>query len=520
MNYPSCDGMKIKNVTKENIKLIEELKLFARKSQLIDFVGIFKTNKDISEFIEHYKQGQAEEKVSLHRLILQSLKGTYDKALFIQNSQVTNFFSILPNNDLAVLQRRYFKKGKPDYFDKDLHVFSSLPYILLKYDTEMDYLSTILTDYIYKVNRDIQLEIKKINKRVELHSQGKLNNTLSPEQSRYIKEFKLNSYEVRQLIKKGFNKGKRRDFERVYPELCDNFKGFYTKKADEQVKRKFPNLKELTYQGMIKDYFGVEIDTNSGMKLSKQLSKKGVKCTSREIQHFGEVKKWFECVDNHRFSSLTCFSDAYFTLGKLYVDIKDFTIPDFVDNWAFNNSCNVSHSYAGGSTHLWLKALNFSYLKVYGLSRNLTQGKTELLPFARAYFYKDKEGDIGHSGGYSDIYAKENKESTTAYEFWTTLLCILFKKKLDDFIWNISGIDMGTGDYINWDNKWLYIYANNQYNTGYTKIGTSPDIFTNIGNREYLKKKTVLMDETGCIEEDESSKLALLKQEELNLYGE
>lgn len=512
--------MKIKNVTKENIKLIEELKLFVRESQLINFVEMFKTNKDISEFIEHYKQGQTEEKVNLHKLILQSLKGIYDKALFIQNSQVTNFFSILPTEDLTLLQRRYFKKGKPDYFDKDLHVFSSLPYILLKYDTEMDYLSTILTNYTYKANRDIQLELKKINKRVELYSQEKLNDKLLPEQSHYIKEFKFNPYEVRQLIKKGFNKGKRRDFEKVYPELCDNFKGFYTKKADEQVKRKFPNLKELTYKGMIKDYFGVEIDTSSQMKLSKQLSKKGVAFTYKELSCFGEVKKWFECVDNHRFSSLTCFSDAYFTLGKLYVDTEDFTIPDFVDNWAFNNSCNISQSSAGRSTHLWLKTLNFSYLKVYGLSRNLTQGKTELLPFARAYFYKDKEGNIGHSGGYSDIYAKEDKEGTTAYAFWTTLLCILFKKKIDDFIWNIDGINMSTGDYTNWDDKWLYIYANSQYNTGYTKIGTSLDIFTNIGDRKYLKKKAVLMDETGYLSEKVAREYTELSQKELNIYGE
>lgn len=512
--------MKLKNVTKENIKLIEELELFVRKSQMIDFVEGLKSNKDISLFVEHYKRGTLEEKVNLHKLILQLLKDTYDKALFIQNNKVTRFFTILPVEELATLQGRYFKKGKPDDFDKNLHVFSSLPYILLKYDTEMDYLSTILIDYTYKANRDIQLELKKINKRVELHSQEKLKDKLSPEQSRYISEFNLNPYEVKQLIKKGFNQDKRRDFEKVYSELCDNFKGFYTKKADERVKSKFPKLKKLTYKGMVKDYFGVEIDTNSEMKLSKQLSKKGVAFTNKEIAHFGEVKKWFECVDNHRFSSLDCFSDAYFTMGKLYVDTEDFTIPDFVDNWAFNSSCNISHSSTGRSTHLWLKELNFSYLKIYGLSRSLTQGKTELLPFARAYFYQDKEGNIGHSGGYSDIYAKENREGTTAYEFWTTLLCILFKKKIDDFIWGIDGINMTTGDYTNWNNQWLYIYANTQGNTGYTKIGTNSGIFTNIGDNKYLKKKTVLMDETGYLSGKVTREYTELSLKELNLYGE
>lgn len=512
--------MKIKNVTKENIKLIEELDLFTRKSQIIDFVNIFKTNKDISQFIEQYKQGTPEEKVGLHKIILQSLKSIYDKALFIQNYQVVNFFSILPYGDLKLLQSRYFKKGKPEGFDYKTHVFSSLPYLLLKYDTEMDFFNTTLDDYYYKVDINIELELKKIKQRIKLNKpQDKLPN-LSSGQKNYIKQFKLNKYELNYLVRNGFNNCKYIDFTEVYSKLYNKLKKTYTRKTDELVKNKFKNLKELTYEGMIKDYFGVEIDTKSLMKLSKQLSKKGVEYTSREIQHFGEIKRWFDCVEKHRFTSLDCFKDVYFTLGKLYIDTEDFTIPDFVDNWAFNGSCNVSYSSAGGSTHLWLKELNFEYLKIYGLSRNLTKGKTELLPFARAYFYQDETGNIGHTGGYSDIHHNGNKEGSTAYEFWTVLLCILFDKKVDDFTWGIDGINMGTGEYYNWDERHLYIYSNAQCNTSYTKIGTDTDVFTNIGNREYLRKKTVLMDETGYRSEDEAREYTELKQKELNLYGE
>lgn len=512
--------MKLKNVTKENLKQIVELDLFSRKSQIIDFVEIFSTNKDISEFIEHYKQGKPEEKISLHKLILQSLKKTYDKALFIQNYQVTNFFSILFYGDLGLLQLRYLKKHKPEDFSDKTHVYSSLPYLLLKYDTEMDFLNTILDDYDYKVDRNIKLELKKIKQRIELNKpQDKLPN-LSSGQKDYIKQFKLNKHELNYLVRNGFNDCKYIDFTEVYSKLCNKLKKAYTRKTDELVKNKFKNLKELTYEGMIKDYFGVEIDTKSLMKLSKQLSKKGVEYTSREIQHFGEVKRWFDCVEKHKFTSLECFKDVYFTLGKLYIDTEDFTIPDFVDNWAFNGSCNVSHSTAGRSTHLWLKELNFEYLKIYGLSRNLNQGKTELLPFARAYFYQDEAGNIGHTGGYSDIHHNGNKEGSTAYEFWTVLLCILFNKKVDDFTWGIDGINMGTGEYCNWDESHLYIYSNAQYNTSYTKIGTDIDIFTDIGNREYLRKKTVLMDETGYMSGVEAREYIELKQKELNLYGE
>ena len=512
--------MKLKNVTKENIKLIEELDLFARKSQLIDFVEMFKTNKGISQFIEQYKQGTPEDKVGLHKIILHSLKSIHDKALFIQNLEVTNYFSILTYEDLKLLQTRYFKKGKPGDFDPQIHVFSSLPYLLLKYDTEMNFLNTILDNYEYKVDRGIKLELKKINKRIELNKPQDELAKLSSGQKDFIKNFKLNRHELNYLIRNGFNDRKYIDFVEVYSKLCNKLKKHYTRKTDELIRTKFKNLKELTYEGMVKDYFGVEIGTNSRMKLSKQLSKKGVKYTSREIQHFGEIKRWFECVEKHRFTSLECFKDAYFTLGKLYIDTEDFDIPDFVDNWAFNGSCNISHSSAGGSTHLWLKELNFEYLKIYGLSRNLNQGKTELLPFARAYFYRDEAGNIGHTGGYSDIHHNGNKEGSTAYEFWTVLLCILFNKRVDDFIWGIVGINMFTGDYYNWDEERLYIYSNAQCNTSYTKIGTSSDIFTNIGDREYLRKKTVLMDYTGYLSEDEAREYAELKQKELNLYGE
>lgn len=512
--------MKLKSVTKENIKQIEELDLFARESQLIGFVGMFKTNKDISEFIKQYKQGAPEDKVGLHKIILQSLKNIYDKALFIQNYRVTNFFAQLSYEDLKLLQTRYLQKNKPEDFDHHTHVFSSLPYLLLKHDTEMGYLNTVLVGFGYTLGRGIRLEIEKIKKRAEVNTPQERFSQLSTKQKRYTEEFKLSEHEFNYLVKNGFNKYKDIDFSIVYSKLCNKLEKFYSRKADELVKNKFKNLKELTYEGMIKDYFGAEIDTNSEMKLSKQLSKKGVKYTNREIQHFGEIKKWFECVKKHQYTSIDCLKEPYFTLGKLYIDTEDFTIPDFVDLWAFNGSCNVSHSSAGRSTHLWLQELNFEYLKVYGLSRNLNKGRTELLPFARAYFYRDNEGNIGHTGGYSDISHEGNKEHTTAYEFWTVLLCIMFNKKVDDFTWGIDGINMSTGHYCNWDGEYLHIYSNAQCNTSYTKIGTSPDIFTKLGNREYLRKKTVLMDETGYLSKDESREYTELKQKELNLYGE
>lgn len=516
--------MKLKNVSKENIGLIEKLELFTSKSQLIDFVAMFKDNKRITAFIETYNRAKVETRIELNKYILKGLTKSYDKALFIQNSKVTQFFKLLDYETLKNLQERYFiGKVKPDDFNGETHVFSILPYLLMEYDKEMTFLNSIDSQADMQVIADLlKPELEKIEARVknkDEHETIKL--SFTNRQKEILSQYKLNKYELMLINKAGFNEKEEVSFTYAFRKAVSKLHKLYTRKADILVKEKFKNLSELTYEGMIKDYFGVEIDPKYEMKLSKQLGKKKVKFTQREIQYFGEIKKWFDLVNKYMLSSIDNYLfKKNFTLGKLYIDKKDFIIPDIVDAWAFRGSCNASWSSAGRTTNLFLKDLGFKYLKIYGLSRNLHTGKTELSPFARAYFYQNDEGEIGHTGGYSDIEKGSNKEYSTAYEFWTVLLCILFNKRVDDFTWNINGINLHTGDYYNWDRDELNIYANACRSTNYTKIGTSEDIFTGLGDNTYLKKRVVLYDSNGDLYPDERDNYFKAIKKQLDLYGE
>lgn len=516
--------MKLKNVSKENLKLIEKLELFTSKSQLIDFVAMFKDNKRITAFIETYNEAETETIIELNKYILEGLTKSYDKAVFIQKDKVTQFFTLLDYKTLKNLQERYFiGKVKPDDFDYNTHVFSILPYLLMEYDKEMTFLKSIDPQADMRVIADLlKPELEKMEARAKNkteHETTKL--PFTNRQKEVLSQCKLNKHELMLINKSGFNKKEDVSFIHAFRGAIKKLHKFYTRKADSLVKEKFPNLSELTYEGMVKDYFGVDIDPNSEMKLSKQLSKKKVSFTQKEIQYFGEIKKWFDLVNKHTFSSIdNKLYKKNFTLGKLYIDTQDFTIPDIVDAWAFKGSCNASWSSAGRTTHLFLKDLGFKYLKIYGLSRNLVTGKTELSPFARAYFYQNEAGGIGHTGGYSDIDEGSNREYSTAYEFWTVLLCILFNKRVDDFTWGIDGINFSTGDYYNWDRDELNIYANVCRSTSYTKIGTVDNIFTSLGDNTYLKKRVVLYDHNGELYSDERDDYFKAIKKQLDLYGE
>lgn len=74
------------------------------------------------------------------------------------------------------------------------------------------------------------------------------------------------------------------------------------------------------------------------------------------------------------------------------LDMGDFTIPDNVDNWAFQDSCNTYESCAGNGTSLILKAMGYKYMKLYRYDLI----SDEATPLARAYF-KSKYGELAHA---------------------------------------------------------------------------------------------------------------------------
>lgn len=178
---------------------------------------------------------------------------------------------------------------------------------------------------------------------------------------------------------------------------------------------------EVNMQNVLRKYYNndsivIEHGTQAP-KLSKQLKKAGVTATNEELIAFNEFQQWLGCV------AKVSRPDEVILL-----DMGDFTIPNNVDNWAFQDSCNKSDSCAGNGTSLILKAMGYKYLKLY----RYDLGTEEATPLARAYF-KAKYGELAHAGMYSEGRNHTNRIGYTAYEFTSLLLATVFKRKLKHF---------------------------------------------------------------------------------------
>ena len=255
----------------------------------------------------------------------------------------------------------------------------------------------------------------------------------------------------------------------------DNLKLKHFEKVKEDYVKKvlelYPNLEEFSYKNLVDKYFGISLDeSKNAPKLSKQLSKAKVEYTNKELVAFGELKQLLESYKDGE-SSLGYGEKT----GILFVDTKDFNIPDFVDHWAFADSCNNSSSGAGAETHLVCRdLLGMNYLKIYGIY--LHEGVPKLSPAMRAYFKKDEAGHIAHAGGYSDFYGNLDH---TAYDAWSAIFSTLFGRKVDEFKL-ISGVNLRNDDRHNSEERYVCHYSNMSNLCNYKKLGTRDAILAEI----------------------------------------
>ena len=214
---------------------------------------------------------------------------------------------------------------------------------------------------------------------------------------------------------------------------------------------------EVNMQNVLRKYYSndnIVIEHGAqASKLSKQLKKAGVTATNEELIAFNEFKQWLGCV-----------ADVSRPNEVILLDMGDFIIPNNVDNWAFQDSCNTSGSCAGNGTALVLKAMGYKYLKLYRCDLDTEESN----PLARAYF-KAKYGELAHAGMYSQGRNHVNKIGYTAYDFTSLLLTTVFKRKLKHFK-RILGQTIESGsefeDTYNEDiNYWSNMSEANDYRT-------------------------------------------------------
>ena len=218
---------------------------------------------------------------------------------------------------------------------------------------------------------------------------------------------------------------------------------------------------EVNMQNVLRKYYNndnIVIEHGAqAPKLSKQLKKAGVTTTNEELIAFNEFKQWLDCV-----------SKAVTPNDVILLDMGDFTIPNNVDAWAFQDSCNTSGSCAGNGTSLILKAMGYKYLKLYRYDLE----SNEAIPLARAYF-KAKYGELAHAGMYSKGRNHTNRIGYTAYDFTSLLLATVFKRKLKHFK-KILGQTIESGsEYEDAYNEEMNYWSNMSGANDYKTLGTA-----------------------------------------------
>lgn len=159
-----------------------------------------------------------------------------------------------------------------------------------------------------------------------------------------------------------------------------------------------------SYKEIVSEYFGIDYKVGENApKLSKQLSKKGIKYTQEELQAFSELL-------------LAVFSDCKelvytFKLSNILPSYRE------AEDWAFDGSCNEP----GGAGELTSIALQTSDLARYCYIFNENNS-----PKARFYYLEDEHGEIG----LSDMYSWEGHGFYLAPQI---LLAIFYNRKLSDF---------------------------------------------------------------------------------------
>lgn len=218
---------------------------------------------------------------------------------------------------------------------------------------------------------------------------------------------------------------------------------------------------EVNMQNVLRQYYSnndIVIEHGAqAPKLSKQLKKAGVIATNEELIAFNEFKQWLGCV-----------ADVSRPNEVILLDMGDFTIPNNVDNWAFQDSCNTSGSCAGNGTSLILKAMGYKYMKLYRYDLDTEEAN----PLARAYF-KAKYGELAHAGMYSEGRNHVNRIGYTAYDFTSLLLATVFKRKLKHFK-RILGQTLESGsEFEDTYNEEMNYWSNMSGANDYRTLGTA-----------------------------------------------
>ena len=464
-----------------NVKNQKEFKLLSKIVEAHKSVKIDVTEKseDILYALEVLTRGTLKESV------LELQNG--DKLIY------SKYLNISVENNEAKLFQRAYQEGINKLYDVgepyEHLVYSSFPYLVLQVDPYLTILTLPSSVWLLRHREELDKVLHKMRVRQRnampkedekvLFIHEKTGASVS-----HIKQIRYTSLLKLYLVTKHLNMTNLSSED--FLSALDNLKLKHFEKDKEDYIKKvlelYPNLEEFSYKNLVDKYFGISLDeSKNAPKLSKQLSKAKVEYTNKELVAFGELKQLLESYKDGE-SSLGYGEKT----GILFVDTKDFNIPDFVDHWAFADSCNNSSSGAGAETHLVCRdLLGMSYLKIYGIY--LHEEVPTLSPAMRAYFKKDEAGHIAHAGGYSDFYGNLDH---TAYDAWSAIFSTLFGRKVDEFKL-ISGVNLRNDDRRNSEERYVCHYSNMSELCNYKKLGTRDAILAEIIPDEKLGWKQV-----------------------------
>ena len=481
----------------------ESRELLVKYPELENFLPNVKNQKEfklLSKIVEAHKSVKIDvtEKSEDILYALEVLtKGTLkESVLELQNGGkliYSRYLSISVENNEAKLFQRAYQEGINKLYDAgepyEHLVYSSFPYFVLQVDPYLTILTLPSSVWLLRHREELDKVLYKLDMRQE---RGKIkedekvlfiHEKTGASVSR-IKQIRYTSLLKLYLVTKHLNMTELSSGD--FLNALDNLKLKHFEKDKEDYIKKvselYPNLEEFSYKKLVDKYFGINLDeSKNAPKLSKQLSKAKVEYTNKELIAFGELKQLLENYKENE-SSLGYGKKT----GILFVDTKDFNIPDFVDHWAFSDSCNHSNSGAGSETHLVCRdLLGMSYLKIYGIY--LHEGVPTLSPAMRAYFKKDEAGHIAHAGGYSDFYGNLDH---TAYDAWSATFSTLFERNVDEFRL-ISGVNLRNDSKYNLEGSRIVHYSNMSELCSYKKLGTRDNILYEIIPDEKLGWKQV-----------------------------
>ena len=471
------------SLTKENLKSLENYPVLGRFLEDInkskDFTKLTEIIKDhLSQSVEILDH-KGEILNILRILKLGSLK---ERALGIQNKKgfLYNFYlnTIEDIDATQVFQQSMFEEVCALYDDGEPYehlVYSSFAYFILRVDPYLTIFTLSPDKWLEKHGEELRAEVERLAYRADAKNDPKVDYILKKtgESPFHVEDFiKREGLSKTYIAVKclGLRELSVEEFTKVMSELSRRVFEKKSEKYVKKVKEINPNLIEFSLKSLVDSYFGIDYqDKSNSPRLSKQLTKAGVDYTNKELVAFGELAELFKqyFIEESSLGYLG-YGDK---MGKLFVDLSNFSIPDIVDQWAFAGSCNKSSSSAGSETHLICRDfLGMSYLKIYGIYKR--DNAFYLTPAMRAYFYKDSGGDIAHAGGYSDYYGGLDH---TAYSAWSAIFATLFGHKVDDFKC-IEGINLSNRDISNKDGDLINHYSNMSSFCDYKKFGTRKEM--------------------------------------------